>query len=216
MSGSKDNKGIDGPEESSNPKRDRIITIVFGVVVVAVVGVLIWWGLKPDAPKEEETAPSPSISEPANTPEPESTASGPEPDLENQPPPEENDGTTDKPNYVDGVPYSQSEQGTKEWEPVRRKFLQAFTSKDEIAPQVKDITDEATQKKLQKEKAGAYSDMQLAVGDDEDSWYHDEDVRPFSFTQVFSTDSDKQLYVSMEYVFDGEKGEWLVTGYDVK
>jgi len=215
MSGSKDNKGVGDPEESSNPKRDRIITIAFGVVVVAVVGLLIWWGFKPDEPKEEPT-PSPSISESADTPTPTPTADGPEPDLENQPPPEENDGTTDKPNYVDGVPYSQSEKGVKEWEPIRRKFLQAFTSTDAIAPQVEDITDEETQKMLKEEKPGAYADMELAVGDDSEDWYRDQDVRPFSFTQIFSTNSDKELYVSMEYVFDGEKGEWLITGYEVK
>lgn len=218
MSGSSGNQDTGKHDETSNPsKKEKIITIIFGVVAVAVVGVLIWWGIKPDTPQEEEPAPSPSISEPATEkPSPSKTDDAPEPDSEHQPPPEENDGAMDKPRYVDGVMYSQTEKGVKEWEPVRRKFLQAFTSSDEIAPQVKDITDDETQKKLKREKPGAYADMEIAVGDDEDDWYRDEDVRPFSFTQIFTTTSKSHLYVSMEYIFDGEKGEWQVTGYEVK
>lgn len=239
MSNVTDNNDNTGMKGLLNKKWFPAVVLV--VIFVVVAGIIFFFPKGDDndggqntpaeTPSSSSTTPSTSTSSgPSNSDSPSSTessspnengssssssgpSSDPEPDTQNAPPPEEGIGTTDKPAFVNGVPYAQTDEAIKDWTPVQSTFLQGLLGSGNILEKVKSVSSPAVQKKLEGVAAGAYKDELDLDGEH----MYEEVATSFRLVQTYDTKSGKKVSMTIEYVFDGTNpGKWLVTDYSVK
>lgn len=124
------------------------------------------------------------------------------------------DRLTDKPPLINGTPYAGTEEAMTEWAPVRTKFLKGLIAEGNILEAIKGTATPEVEAQVQEFEDGQFKDMKY--------YWEESDPEPLfvkfdstEYVEVLKTEDSRFVGVGMEYIFDGSKGEWKVSYFDV-
>ena len=202
-------------EEPQNTTSQKNIAIV--VAIILAVGAIAFFLLTPNNQEVTTSAPEETISvEAAPTQTADTTTSSNEPAP--SAPAAANDtslivgNSAPLPSYVEGEPYSKTEEGIKQWQPLYTAFLEGIRTDGNLAEAIgAENMLPSVAEQLSSVPDGAYKGFTLSSAEQ----VIKEEAEPFSYSQTLQGDDGTVVTVTIAYVWDGENpGSWKIAEVD--